>query len=74
MKTENALDRHPHVKKAITMVNSTDHNLNGFYWREKVVEVLASQYHTQGPNKGKITEAAEDWADMAMTEYENDNG
>lgn len=69
---ENLIDNHPEVKKAITVVNSTNHNLQGYYWREKVVEQLATQYHTEGPNKGKVTSAAEDWGEMVMSEYEND--
>jgi hypothetical protein len=74
MNINKILDRHPEVKKAIEWLGSKPHSLTGFYWREKVVETLATQYHADGPNKGKITYAAMDWAEMMMEEYDKDNG
>jgi hypothetical protein len=69
-KTINILDNHPEVKKAIEAVNNRPEELKGAYWREAVVNELAKQYNSNG----MVTEPALDWADMVMSEYEQDNG
>jgi hypothetical protein len=65
------IEMHPEVRKAIASVNDHDQKLKGLYWREAVIEKIAESYHTNGPYKGKVTEAALDYGEMMMSEYEN---
>jgi hypothetical protein len=65
------IEMHPEVRKAIASVNDREQKLKGLYWREAVIEKIAESYHTNGPYKGKVTEAALGYGEMMMSEYEN---